>query len=427
MMGTNESEPDMNSPKQERLDLYLDLGILLYKSGASAQRVIDSVQHLATALGDSTLHLFIFYNAIEINFKAEEETFVGMRILKGRMREDLAALHEISRLLHSFDTSSPDIAVIRREVDRIKEAPKKYPWYLIIPAVGVACAAFGVLNYADLSAFLIIFIAASVAFGAGIILAPYSRNSYFTTLLIALTGGIIAALLIPVFPTATPGLALLSTVLFLSPGMFFLTGGFDMMRDYMNCGIPRVTVAGIEVCMLAIALVIPLAISHAVETPSWVGASTGTLLMLSLTMGIIAGVGFGILFNAPLLLLPCCALLAGLARLVREICIINGSDPLLAVFIAIVIATSCAWVIGKRLHVPPIALAVIPGVLMVPGVPAIRTLQGLFLIANPGSQIPPAVFISTMQNGFFVIGVIAAIIIGIILPLEVLHRGEPRI
>ena len=52
MVGTNEREPDMNSPAQERLDLYLDLDLMVPGLVPDFVLVLDSEMDLDFVLLD---------------------------------------------------------------------------------------------------------------------------------------------------------------------------------------------------------------------------------------------------------------------------------------------------------------------------------------------------------------------------------------
>ena len=73
-------------PEGHRVDLYLDLGRILYDAGASVQRISDSVRYCAHALGDDDVHAFVGYEAIEVGRRNGDQTQIRMHAFREPVR-----------------------------------------------------------------------------------------------------------------------------------------------------------------------------------------------------------------------------------------------------------------------------------------------------------------------------------------------------
>jgi uncharacterized membrane protein YjjB (DUF3815 family) len=150
-------------------------------------------------------------------------------------------------------------------------------------------------------------------------------------------------------------------------------------------------------------------------------------ILISVAAAGIATLGFSLMINMPLAALPWCFICGGAARLIREIAILAGLDPLLSIFIAMAIATLLAFAIGRITHVTEVVIAVAAGLPMIPGLAAIMGLNGLFQLAHPSDLIQSALIQTTLQSSLYAVGVSLALVAGIIFPLIIITGGKPRI
>ena len=65
----------------------------------------------------------------------------------------------------------------------------------------------------------------------------------------------------------------------------------------------------------------------------------------------IAALGFSIMLNMPSAALPGCVICGGVARIIKEVAILAGLDPIMSIFVAMAAATLLAFVIGRFTHV----------------------------------------------------------------------------
>ncbi|MDO9325564.1 MAG: threonine/serine exporter family protein [Methanoregula sp.] len=418
------SEPD---PEGHRVDLYLDLGRTLYESGASVQRISDSVRYCAHTLGDDDVHAFVGNEAIEVGRRTGERTQIRMHAFREPVRVNATILQGVSRILASFATSGTTPESVRGRLRALQDQPPVFPAWLTVIAVGAACAAFALLNNADLLSLWVVFIAASIGFATKLYAVPRAGNLYLTVLLSALLASVSALILLPFSRTATPEIALISSLLFLVPGTILINGGLDIIRDHTGCGIARLVSVMAQLLVITGVLLIPLSLiapetgGSALFSVGWTG-----ILVMAAAAGI-AALGFSLMMNMPLAALTGCIICGSAARLIRECGILAGLDPILSIFIAMATATLLAFGIGRITHVTEVVIAVAAGLPMVPGLAAIMGLNGLFQLTHPSAVFQSALIQTTLQSSLYAVGVSLALVAGIIFPLIVITRGKPRI
>ncbi len=418
-----ETGPD---PEGHRVDLYLDLGRTLYDSGASVQRISDSVRYVAHALGDDDVHAFVGYEAIEVGRGDGNRTQIRMHAFRDPVRVNATVLQGVSRML-AMGLSGDTLETVSNKLQEIKDQPPLFPAWVTVLAVGAACAAFAWLNNADFVSLWVVLIAASIGFAAKFSISPRAGNLYLTVLLSALVASVSALILLPFSRTATAEIALISSLLFLVPGTILINGGLDIVRDHTGCGIARLTSVMAQLLVITGILLIPLSLL-APESGSPVILSLGwTGILISAAAAGIAALGFSIMINMPLAALPWCFICGGAARIIREIAILAGIDPIMSIFLAMAAATLLAFGIGRITHVTEVVIAVAAGLPMIPGLAAIMGLNGLFQLAHPMAVFQSALIQTTLQSSLYAVGVSLALVAGIIFPLIIITRGKPRI
>ncbi|MDP3395655.1 MAG: threonine/serine exporter family protein [Methanoregula sp.] len=423
-LSAEKTEPD---PEGHRVDLYLDLGRTLYDSGASVQRISDSVRYVAHALGDDDVHAFVGYEAIEVGRGDGNRTQIRMHAFREPVRVNATVLQGVSRMLASIGLSGATHETVSGKLQEIKGQPPLFPAWVTVIAVGAACAAFAWLNNADFVSLWVVLIAASIGFAAKFYILPWAGNLYLTVLLSALVASASALLLLPFSQTATAEIALISSLLFLVPGTILINGGLDIVRDHTGCGIARLTSVMAQLLVITGVLLIPLSLL-APESGGPVILSLGwTGILISAAAAGIAALGFSIMMNMPLAALPWCFICGGAARIIREIAILAGIDPIMSIFLAMAAATLLAFLIGRITHVTEVVIAVAAGLSMIPGLAAIMGLNGLFQLAHQSTLVQSALIQTTLQSSLYAVGVSLALVAGIIFPLIIITRGKPRI
>ena len=417
-------------PEGHRVDLYLDLGKILYDAGASVQRINDSVRYCAHALGDDDVHAFVGNEAIEVGRRTGDRTEIRMHAFREPVRVNATILQGISRMLASLKPGCATSVTVKSRLQELQNLPPAFPAWLTIIAVGLACAAFAWLNKADILSLWVVFLAASIGFATKLYAFPRAGNLYLTVLISALAASASALILLPFSHTATSETALISSLLFLVPGTVLINGGHDIVRDHTGCGIARLVSVIAQLLVITGVLLIPLSLLSrlSLEPGASVIISLGlTGIVISAVAAGIAAFGFSLMMNMPLAALPGCVICGGVARIIREGATLAGLDPIMSIFIAMAAATLLAFVIGRFTHVTEVVIAVAAGLPMIPGLAAIMGLKGLFHLAHPSAAVQSALIQTTLQSSLYAAGGSLALVAGIIFPLIIITRGRPRI
>ena len=417
-------------PEGHRVDLYLDLGKILYDAGASVQRINDSVRYCAHALGDDDVHAFVGNEAIEIGRRTGDRTEIRMHAFREPVRVNATILQGVSRMLASLKPGCATPVTVKSRLQELQNLPPAFPAWLTIIAVGLACAAFAWLNNADILSLWVVFLAASIGFATKLYAFPRAGNLYLTVLISALAASASALILLPLSHTATAETALISSLLFLVPGTVLINGGHDIVRDHTGCGIARLVSVIAQLLVITGVLLIPLSLLSrlSLEPGASVIISLGlTGIVISAVAAGIAAFGFSLMMNMPLAALPGCVICGGVARIIREGATLAGLDPIMSIFIAMAAATLLAFVIGRFTHVTEVVIAVAAGLPMIPGLAAIMGLKGLFHLAHPSAAVQSALIQTTLQSSLYAAGGSLALVAGIIFPLIIITRGRPRI
>lgn len=416
-----------SDPTFSKIDLYLELAVVLYNACASIQRISDSVKWLARHFGDEDLNLYVGNEFIQLYITRADNFQSRIYTLPGPSKVNVAVLHYISRILHKLSLYQSDISSISAEIGRIKHKNPEYPVPVIIFLTSLACAAFGWINHGDIQALVVIWISSLIGLTCKYRLVKVIDNIYLLTFAASFIGGICAALIIPVSGTQTASITLICSVLFLIPGVLLINGGMDLLRNYQDCGIARIISVFIQVFVIAGGLLIPLfMIQSSIHPGNEVIESEWVILTIILASGV-AAFGFAILFNTPVSALAGCFICGVSARFIRELAVYVGLDIFLSILSGMTFATLLAIFIGRYTKIPAVILAVTAGIPMLPGLALIQGLQGIFVIAHLGNTPSEAVFLFTIQHVFYAGVVIIILIISIIFTIILVNGKTPRV
>ncbi len=430
-MKTNDgATPDVPAPQDAaglRISTYLELGRLLFKSGATSQRVADSIKRLAAITGDKTPpHVLVEYDAIII------ETADGklrMDQAKGFAGIDVSTLTIISRLLKRPLEGVKDILAFRDELRKALEGVRSYPHSALLFAAAIASVGFDLLNGADLLSLWAVIPAALIVFQLRSMLVKNAFNLYFATSAAVLAGGLLSSIVARHCGSATPAVAFIAPMLFMVPGAPMINGGVDVFRNHNQIGLARVAFTFNIVAMIALGL----AIAHVILPPPLAPPPTAPAAPHSLplkmlidgALGALAAGGLAMLNNAHRRGLAAFVLCGFLARAFRAAAMHFGADIVSATFIATVLSTIIALQVARLFFAPGYIMAVVSVLSMVPGLFAIQGLNGLFdFCAGPAS---PELLAMTAQSLLKALFISAALVAGVIIPILILDKNEPRI
>jgi uncharacterized membrane protein YjjP (DUF1212 family) len=413
----------------DRTELTLFLGRVLFRFGASTQRIIDFMELLHRRLGGENLEVLVTYDAITVTSKVGNLSCTRVDASHEMAGVSIHGQGEIRRLLLRPEPGIWTVEHLRAELQKIvtdAQPGPAYPWHWL--AAGAVSAGFCAFNGGDIPAIGIAIVASLAIFAVRLALLQRRFTIYLATLGSVCVGGLIAAMAARLGWSTTPELALVAPVLFLVPGVPMITGGIDITRNHNSIGIARIayTLALTATIALGLTLSLPLiidipALGAAAATPPWfkpiIDAAWGAL-----TAGGLAFLNGG---RRPAILI--CAGCGAAARLIRETGVELGAGIAAATLLAAVATTVLAIWLGERRRMPSVILAVMGCLTLIPGFIAIVGVRGMFRLSVHGAEIPWPEAAHAFQMLLLAIFVAFAIIMGIIFTVMAIERDTRRV
>ena len=251
----------INDTKQleTKIDLLLQTGQLLIQSGADSNRIERNMRRITEFLGipQQSMHLHIAYTTLMITIGDDLNSVTKFRKCT-RHGVDMTALSAISKLSVRVIHEQLTVEEYRKELDRISHLPNHYPRWLTIVAIGLACGAFCKLFGGDWAAFGATVIASGLALFVRQEIQKKFINLYLTVAISAFVATLTSGLLTFTHWSADPHFAMLSSVLFLIPGVPLINSLDDMIDGYTIVGMTRALVGLMIVSAIAFGMIIAL-------------------------------------------------------------------------------------------------------------------------------------------------------------------------
>jgi uncharacterized membrane protein YjjP (DUF1212 family) len=414
------------APPDETVDLVLYLGQTLYRFGASAQRIIDSMQVLNHHFGGSEVRILVNPDAIMVTtvYGATYRTKIDTIPSTGTI--DNGIVSKISSLLHALTPETAHVN-IRMELDRMnQERGSKGTWTMMV-VTALAMAAFGLLNGGDISSVLVVLPATALSFLVFRVMGRQGWNYYLNVLIATLVGAVSACLLARTGVSSATDVAPIVSVIFLIPGVQLMNGGIEIVRNHNLVGLSRLIMVTVTLAIIAFGITVAIAMfpvpsqGQLVPLFSWPGD-----IAYDAFLGAVAAFGFGALFRTPRFPLLACAVCGAVGRGSRLILVHYQVDIALATLISVVLITMISLFFAQRLRVPEIVIAVSAALTMIPGYFAIKFIEGVYVMEQKGASVTIAELLGTVQTGLETLFIAAAMIAGVIFPLLILRNRQAR-
>ncbi|HEY3420672.1 MAG TPA: threonine/serine exporter family protein [Methanomassiliicoccales archaeon] len=426
MQQTIEISGECAAPPDETADLLLYLGRTLYLYGASAQRIIDSMQVLNRHLGGRDVHILVNPDAIMVTTVSGAEYRTKIDTVPSTGTIDNGIVSGISSMLHSL-TTEMDHVRIRAELDRLNQEHGSRGTLSMMAITAVAMAAFGLLNGGDLSSVLVVLPATALSFMVFRMMGRQGWNYYVNVLAATLVGAISACMLARLGITNATDVSLIVSVIFLIPGVQLINGGIEIVRNHNLVGLSRLTMVIVTLAIIAFGITAAIALfpipsqGALVPVVSWPDNIAYDALL-----GAIATCGFGALFYTPGYPLLACGVCGAVGRASRLILVNGGVDIALATLASVSLITVLALLFARRFRVPEIIMAVAAALTMIPGYFGVKFIEGVFTMEQHGSAATISELLGTVQVGLQTLFIAAAMVAGVIFPLMILRSRNPR-
>ncbi len=239
------------------IDLCLWAGQMLLQHGANSLRVEESTHRFGTGLGCDWLDIIVRTESLTMTASSGGEFRTKTRRVV-RLGVNMWRITAINDLSRRIEEGQIDRFQARTELEQIDATPPEYSRWLVIIAVGLACAAFSRLFDGDWPVFGITFLAAAIAMYARQTLVRLRFNPFLVVIACACLAGLVASSATWLHLSPKPQVAMTASVLLLVPGVPLINSAHDFIRGYISNGVAR-GVMGLLVS-LAIALGLLIAI-----------------------------------------------------------------------------------------------------------------------------------------------------------------------
>jgi uncharacterized membrane protein YjjP (DUF1212 family) len=241
------------------IDLALWAGQLMLASGADTARIEETVHHVGTALGAAWMDILVSPNAVVITTTSGEEFRTKVRRVV-HLGVNMATLDAINALSRQIESGKIDRHGVRDELARIGQIHHDYPPWVIVVAVGAACAAFSQLFGGDAAAAGLTLLAAAAAMRIRQLFQRANLNPLMNVIVTAFTASLIAGGGVRLGVTDSPEAALAASVLLLVPGVHLINAMRDLLMGHMVTGIVRGVTGALTSACIAVGVLMALGV-----------------------------------------------------------------------------------------------------------------------------------------------------------------------
>ena len=399
--------------------LTLQIGRVLLMNGADTDLVREAMTRFARAYG-ADANVLVSYETLLVTVASGErlQTKSGYR-LPG-MGVGMTAVEAINHLVDEAAGERPNLDAIQSRVNAIEHQPPVWPRWLVVVGLGVTAASLARLFGGDWFGCVAAGLAGMVGTWLRLELGARHFNPVPAAFVVALLSGIVGGALMHLGHTSAPALALVAPAMILVPGVPFINGVLDMIRNHVTIGLSRLAFASMVV--LAIGLgIFAATLLTGVSIP--VDAQTATIeVPEDALFSALAGGGYALLFNVPLRMAWACAVCGLISHSLRTLLFQHGIDLITGTLLGALAAGVLAQLFARHFRAPAVAMA-FPGVVaMVPGAYAFRAIFGTLQIANATAN--PATISETLSLSANVGLMVGAIAIGVAAPALLFSRGQ---
>jgi len=234
-------------PLEEIAMVALEFGRLHMETGASARGVEEITAQVAAGLGAECADVRVGYASLVISIGIGPDWITRMRKV-GPLGVNQRLYHTLRTAAAQIERGGFTVTQARAELDRLVRASPFHPDWLVAPAVGVACAAFGRLLDVDWAGVGPIFAAAALGHIVRRQLALHNLNVFLSATVVAFLASMLCGLAARWTGSQTVARDMIAPVLLLVPGVPSFNAQFDILQGRPTLGSARaVWVVGILV------------------------------------------------------------------------------------------------------------------------------------------------------------------------------------
>ncbi|MFB4165038.1 threonine/serine exporter family protein [Alteribacillus sp. JSM 102045] len=237
-------------------------GKLMLRYGAETYRVEDTMTRMAQSAGMHNVSSFVTTTGIFLAFRTKNGQDL-MQMIRVRERyQDLSKVTSVNQVSREFTHGKLTIEETIKELIDIEKAPMNYPLWLIYLASGIGGAAFSYLIGGSLFDVFPAFIGGLITTVSLVLYQKYLKVKFFSEFLAALSGGIVAILIVQSGFGMNIDQIIIGTLIPLVPGVPLTNSVRDLMSGDLVAGVARGAEAGVTSLSIAAGVAVSLSILY---------------------------------------------------------------------------------------------------------------------------------------------------------------------
>lgn len=409
-----------------KIDLLLRTGQLLVEASADTNRIMRDMLRTASYLGipEKWLHIHITFTMLMVNVSDNGEHSITKFQKCQKHGINMTTLSLVSKLSWRAIEEDYSLDQYEEELDAIARRKRNYTPLVVAIGAGFACGGFCKLFGCDWVAFFITSFCAFLGFRVRFYCNKFGINTYMSIAIAAFVSTCAAYLFHYVPWTETPMHPLLACALFIVPGVPMINFVDDMLDNYILVGLTRALNTFLMVGAMTFGIVFAIQLFQ-VDDFIELSMRPHSSYFVYAVAAAISAMGFSMIFNIPVRLLPVVAVGGIIAVCTRNFVNFGlGQGLIIGSFAGSVLVSLIAVKAVHWFHVPNHVLTIPSVIPMVPGVYMYRLLFGLvnFNALDPDSML--VTIQSGLTSGITVLGMAVGVAIPNIFLRRYLAKGK---
>lgn len=244
---------------EEKVDLLLRTGQLLMQNGADSNRIDRNLRRVTQFLKipPDKMHMHINYTTLMITISDGKKSFTKAQKCT-RHLVNMTVISAISRLSVKVTRETMSLEQYNSELERIAAIHHHYPRWFTLLAIGLGCGAFCKILGGDYAAASFSVVASAFALFVRQELFKRQINLYMIVAASAFVATLVSGVLALTLWSAQPHFAMLSSVLFLVPGVQLINSLDDMVDGFTMVGLTRAIVGSMIVGAIAFGMIMAM-------------------------------------------------------------------------------------------------------------------------------------------------------------------------